>query len=180
MNFLRNVYHRLRSIQLERLIHNGLIIGERLNLQPGAVIDSHHCWLISIGDDVTIAPRAIILAHDASTKYHLGYTKIAPVHIGNRVFIGANSVILPGVTIGDDVIIGSGTIVSRDVPANVVVAGNPARVVCSLADYLEKNRNLLGVSPVFTDEYTIHKGIRLEQKHLMLQRLEESGIGYIE
>ena len=71
------------------------------------IIDPGHCWLISVGDRVTLAPRVHILAHDASLKETLGYTKIGRVKIGNDVFIGANTTILPGVTIGDKVVIGA-------------------------------------------------------------------------
>ncbi|HXR66039.1 MAG TPA: sugar O-acetyltransferase [Ktedonobacteraceae bacterium] len=56
----------------------------------------------------------------------------APVTIGNRVWVGGRSVILPGVTIGDNAVIGAGSIVNKDVPANVVVAGNPARIIKTL------------------------------------------------
>lgn len=90
------------------------------------IIDPSHCWHIKIGDNVTLAPRVHILAHDTSTKHFLGYTRIGNVVIGNNVFIGADSVILPGVTIGDNVVVGANSTVSRDVPSNVVVAGSPA------------------------------------------------------
>ncbi len=68
----------------------------------------------------------------------LDYTKIAKVKIGNYVFIGENTVILPGVTIGDRVIIGSGSIVTKDIPDNSVAVGNPARVISDLDAYLNK------------------------------------------
>ena len=51
------------------------------------------------------------------------------VHIGNNVWIGANAVILPGVTIGDNTVIGAGSVVTKDIPANVVAVGNPCRVL---------------------------------------------------
>src|SRR3712207_8603225 len=57
------------------------------------------------------------LAHDASTKLHLGYTKIGEVHIGRRVFLGAGAVVLPDVRIGDEAIVGTGSVVRKDVPS---------------------------------------------------------------
>lgn len=60
------------------------------------IIDPGHCWLIELGDDVTLAPRVHSLAHDASTKRELGYTRIAKVKIGSNVFIGAGSIVLSG------------------------------------------------------------------------------------
>ena len=65
-------------------------------------IDTSNCDLITIGDDVILAPNVHIVAHDASLKNFLGVKKLGRVTIGSRVFIGANSVVLPGVEIGDD------------------------------------------------------------------------------
>ena len=53
-------------------------------------------------------------------------------------FLGANSIILPGVVVGDDVIIGSGSVVTKDIASNSVVAGNPARVVSTISEYIDK------------------------------------------
>jgi maltose O-acetyltransferase len=63
--------------------------------------------------------------------------KIGKVTIGDRTFIGANSVILPNVRIGDDVIIGAGSIVTHDIPDGVVAAGNPVRVIKATSDYVK-------------------------------------------
>lgn len=76
-------------------------VGDNPNFQDGIIFDPSHCWLITIGNNVTIAPRVYILCHDASTKLSLGYTKIGKVIIGNNVFIGANTTVLPSVTIGN-------------------------------------------------------------------------------
>lgn len=65
------------------LVERGLTVGKNFQPQPGCILDPSHCWLITIGDDVTLAPRVHILAHDASTKMFLGYTKIGLVTIGN-------------------------------------------------------------------------------------------------
>ena len=76
------------TIDLDKLKKDGLIFGKNFDTQYGVIIDPGHCWLIEIGDNVTLAPRVHILAHDASMKKFLGYTKIAPVKIGNNVFVG--------------------------------------------------------------------------------------------
>ncbi len=80
---------------------------------------------IHVGAESYIAFEAAILAHDMTRGLYL-HTRI-----GRRCFIGARSMILPGVTIGDGSIIGSGSVVTRDVPPRSVVAGNPARVIRS-------------------------------------------------
>jgi acetyltransferase-like isoleucine patch superfamily enzyme len=101
--------------------------------------------LVEIGEYFISAPGSIILAHDASTIIHCGKSRVEKTVIGKRVFLGANAVILPGVTIGDDVIIGAGAVVTKDIPSNMVAVGNPARVVTTVEDYIKKceERNVL-------------------------------------
>ena len=91
----------------------GLKVGSNFNMLGGCIIDHSHCWLIRIGDNVTFAPRVHVLAHDASTKRVLGYTRIALTSIGNDVFVGASSTIMPGVTVGDGAVVGAGSVVTR-------------------------------------------------------------------
>jgi len=85
--------------------------------------DHAHPRGIHIGPDSYVAFGAVIFSHDMTRNLRLD------TRIGARCFIGANSIILPGVTIGDGVIVGAGSVVTKDVPPNVVVAGNPARVL---------------------------------------------------
>ena len=169
----------LRKMLLARLKKRGLVIGNRVNLQQGVVLDPSHCWHIQIGDDVIMAPNVHILAHDASTKNHIGLTKIGNVIVGNSVFIGANSVVLPGVTIGENTVIGACSLVSKDIPANVVATGNPIRVVSHLSEFvvqhLENHRTL----PVFDATYTIGSGPTPEKKREMVGKLQGGKVGYV-
>ncbi len=126
-----------------------------------------------------MAPRVHILCHDASTKQFLGYTKIGRVTIGNNVFIGSESVVLPGVTVGDNVVIGANSTVTHDIPAGSVAAGSPARVICTLEDYLEKERLRMAQAPCYGEDYTLRQNVtmekRMEQKNALAGR-----IGYID
>lgn len=140
---------------LDKLISRGLKVGTNLTRMSGVIIDPSHCWHIEIGDDVILAPRVHILAHDASTKPFLNYTRVANVKIGNKVFIGASSIVLPGVTIGDNVIIGAGSIVSKNIPSNSLAVGSPAKIICSLEEYLEKERNKMNEFNTFNSSYTL-------------------------
>ncbi len=103
---------------------------------------------IYVGDNVMIGPNVTISAgthpvhpelRRKQAQYNLSIT------IGSNVWIGANSVILPGVRIGDNTVIGAGSVVTRDIPANVVAVGSPCRVLREIGekDYRFYNRNRL-------------------------------------
>ena len=82
---------------------------------------------------------------------HMGGAKVArviepnfdcfgKVKIGSNVYIGTNSLIMPGVTVGDNVLIAAGSVVTNSVPSNVVIGGNPAHIICTFDDYYQKNK----------------------------------------
>jgi acetyltransferase-like isoleucine patch superfamily enzyme len=101
----------------------GMDISPKARISFGAKLDKTFSKGIHIDDDSYVASGAIVFSHDysRSLKTH--------TYIGKRCFVGANAIIMPGVKIGDEVIIGSGAIVTRDVPSNSIVAGNPARII---------------------------------------------------
>lgn len=87
---------------------------------------------ITIGDDVQIGPNVQLLTptHPVEAEPRRQKWEAAePVVIGDNVWIGGGAIVLPGVTIGDNTVVGAGAVVSRDLPADVVAVGNPARVV---------------------------------------------------
>jgi maltose O-acetyltransferase len=162
-----------------KLRARGTRLGRDVYLAPTATIDPDFCWLVAIGDETTIAPGVRILAHDASTKRRLGYSRVARVEIGSRVFIGADSILLPGVTVGDDAIIGAGSVVRNDVPEGAMVAGNPALVVGRTDDYVSNHRLRLADSQLFDrDRFTVGGGVTDDAKEEMWERLEEEP-GYV-
>lgn len=90
------------------------------------------CARITIGDDVMFAPGVHLYAatHPLNAVERIkGPELAAPITIGDRCWIGGRTIVLPGVTIGENTTIGAGSVVTRDVPANVVAAGNPCRVL---------------------------------------------------
>ena len=180
MNVLKEMIYRLRGeYTTEKLISMGMKVGKNFGRLNGVILDPSHCWLIEIGDDVTLAPRVHILCHDASTKAFMNYTKVGNVIIGNRVFIGAESVVLPGVTIGDDVVIGANSTVTHNIPSNSVAVGSPARVICTLEEYIQKEKERMRSAPVYDDSYTLRKDISMELR--LKQKEELNGkIGYID
>lgn len=156
MIFLKKILNRLRGVQsIEKLKKRGLRIGNNVTIMGEVIIDPSHCWHIEIGNDVILAPRVHILAHDASTKIFLNHTRVSNVKIGNRIFIGAGTIILPGVSIGDNVIIGAGSIVKNNIPENSVAVGNPAKVICTLDEYIDKQRRKMTNDNTFDSFFTL-------------------------
>lgn len=158
----------------------GVKIGNNCKIMNEVIIDYSHYWLITIGNDVTLAPRVHILAHDASTKNNLNYTKIGIVEIGDNVFIGAGSIVLPGVRIGKNSVIGAGSIVTKDIPDNSVAVGNPARVVVATDLYLKRQRFLMNEKNCFDESFTLRGKITEEKKKQMIKILEKHKIGFVD
>ncbi len=105
-----------------------IFIGEGCYFNQGTTfIDD---WKIEIGDHTLFGPNVTVCTtgHPVSPKHRRDGMYSFPIRIGSNVWIGANAVILPGVTIGDDSVIGAGSIVTRDIPAGVVAFGAPCRV----------------------------------------------------
>lgn len=180
MNIYRKLINKLRGqMDVDTLVTKGLTIGNDVFINFECIIDESFCWLIEIGDRVTLAPRVHVLAHDASTKREIGFTKVGGVKIGNDVFVGAGTIILPGVNIGDKVIIGAGSVVSKDIPKNSIAVGTPARVIGSYEEYMERNRKLLGSCRVFDESYTENGKIDVIKKAEMREALKRGNKGFI-
>jgi acetyltransferase-like isoleucine patch superfamily enzyme len=101
-------------------------IGDRVFVNCGTVLLS--VLEVTLGDDVALANEVYVMdsnSHGVEGRPHVE----APVRIGDGTWVGARAMILPGVTIGKRVVVAAGSVVTRDVPDDVLVAGNPARVV---------------------------------------------------
>lgn len=165
----------------ERLVSLGLDLGDRTFISRTAYIDPGFPWLITIGDEATLAPGVIILAHDASMQRHVCRTLIAPVVIGKRVFIGAGAIVLAGSRIGDDSIIGAGAVVSSDIPAGSVVIGNPAQIIGDVETTLERHRDAASSTPSWPHRgWTLLDGITDERKLAQRETLVHGTVGYLE
>lgn len=140
--------HYSSEAYIQYLRNSGVHIGEKTIVYAPrhTSIDIQKPHLISIGSYCKITTGVIILAHDYSISVarrvfgeFIGGT--APTKIGDNCFLGMNSIILPGTTIGNNCIVGAGSVVGGKYPDNVVIAGNPARVVCTLDEYYQKRKN---------------------------------------
>ncbi|MDY0405119.1 acyltransferase [Virgibacillus sp. 179-BFC.A HS] len=100
-------------------------IGKQTAFALKAVPDVMFPEKISVGDQSIIGYNTTLLAHE----YLIGEYRLGEIHIGNQVMIGANTTVLPGVTIGDNAVVSAGTLVHRDVPAGAFAGGNPMRII---------------------------------------------------
>ncbi|WP_407282007.1 acyltransferase [Methanolobus sp. WCC1] len=182
---IKSFYKMLKlSIYLLRKKYNDVKLKKKLMLEknvfvgPNVTIDTEYPWLVSIGKNSYLTRGVIILSHDASTKFHLDYSKVGKVIIGENTFVGVNSVILPNVSIGDNVVIGAGSVVTHDIPDDCVAAGNPAKVIGSTTSMIAKHRENMNTFPIYKEVWTLNTGITNEMKDIMKDDLTNS-FGYI-
>lgn len=132
-----SIYYTPES-NVSHMIQGGAIVGEDCHIYGQCRVDIPA--LLKIGSNVTISQNVRFLMHDASTKRDIGYSKVGKIVIGDNCFVGIDSTIMPGTVIGDNVIVGTSTVVRGKIPSNSVVVGNPGVVVCTKNDYIEKQR----------------------------------------
>ena len=120
-NFIRLVAIFIRHFILTKIY--GMDISSTTRISFGAKLDKTNPKGIHIGEESFVASGAIILSHDFCRNIH------TDTYIGARCFIGVNSIIMCGVRIGDNCVIGAGAIVTKDVPPNCMLAGNPAKII---------------------------------------------------
>jgi len=169
--------NKKREQYLEGLKKKGFKLGENVSIVDNFFFDPSHCYLISIGNNCTICPNVRLIAHDASIKKILGYTKIGKIDIRENCFIGDSAVILPGVTIGPNSIVGAGSVVTKDIPPDTVAAGNPAKILFPVEQYIAKITALNRGKRVFSNDYHIDN-LNEEKRRELIAAVEKS-IGFI-
>lgn len=140
--YFLELYYRSTKSGVDYARHKGVSVGKDCRIYTTSF--GSEPWLISIGNKVTITSGVVLLTHDGSTwlmrdekgRRYL-YKRIV---IGNNVFIGVNSILMPGVKVEDNVIIAAGSVVTKSIPTGVIVAGNPARII---GDYETYKQNVL-------------------------------------
>ncbi|MBQ7850557.1 MAG: acyltransferase [Clostridia bacterium] len=163
---LRMLINRLRVLRdpIGFWRAQGVRIGEGCDINPTAAFGSEP-WLITLGDHVRVTQDVEFVTHDGGVWVlrHMDdeladADSFGPITVGSNVHIGMHAIIMPGVHIGSNCVIGAGAIVTKDVPDNSVAAGVPARVIRSIGEYTEKLRPTL--------DHTKHMSIEEKRSYL--------------
>lgn len=165
IKFLWQIYRRLFWPLEKQALHVGVKMG-KANFIASRFWSSEP-YLITVGSHCQITAGVKLYTHGGAGAVRRWYPKFdtfGKVVIGDFVYIGNDAKIMPGVTVGDNVLIAAGSIVTKSIPSNVVVAGNPARYICSIEDYIGRNKKY----------NTDPKGLSAEEKKRLLLSLEES------
>lgn len=132
VDLLREVLAAIRGYpSLAVLKRAGLRAGTGVRIGNHTYIDKAFAWAITVEDDVTISWGVSIAAHDAAGRRIAGYTRVEPVRIGRGSYLGTGVIVLPGANIGQNCVIGSGSVVRGVIPDGSVAAGVPCRVLRS-------------------------------------------------
>ena len=139
--YVRRFYDADRAFK-KLLIKQGAKVGENVQIVDRFKFQ-YEPWyanLLEIADGVVLSAGVRLVSHDSSYSNVIGDlpVKYGNISIGKNTYVGVNTVILCGVTIGENCIIGAGSIVNKDIPSNSVAAGNPVRVISTIADGLNK------------------------------------------
>ena len=160
----------------EKLRTMGMHIGQGVNLPASTWIDTSSCFAISIGDWCGFGEQCLILAHDAQMDEFLDAGLVAKVTIYESCHFGSRTVILPGVEVGPRTIVGANSVVAKSLPPETVCAGIPAKVICSLDEYLARHQASLAVGPRFPwSEYNIND-MTPERRQELLTALERGAV----
>lgn len=161
---LKSLYQQTFWSLEKQARHAGVHLGD------GNFIASHFWgtepYLIKIGSNCGITKGVKMFTHGGARvarKKRPQFDIFGKVNIGDYVYIGTNSLIMPGVTIGDNVLVAAGSVVTKSVPSNVVVGGNPAKYICSVDEYVSRN----------IQYNTNSKGMSGDEKKKLLLSLDE-------
>lgn len=168
---LKNLYKRIRIWQARRA---GLVLGEGCRFARFPSFGTEP-YLITLGNHVAIASDVVFITHDGGTfafRHQERYRKVIKygrINILDNCVIGERAILLPGVTIGPNSVVAAGAVVSRNVPPNVLAAGNPAKPVMTMLQYAEWS---LASTPDY-DEAAYHRD---KKTFLMNMRMRGSSM----
>ena len=164
MGFISDLYWRLFKSPESYARHLGVEIGKNCLIATRRW--SSEPYLIVIGNNVQITENVWFYTHGGGNIIRdqiPDFDCFGKIIIEDWAYIGSGSIILPGVTVGKGALVAAGSVVTKSVPRYTVVAGNPARAICTISDYISRN-----------EEYNVHTyGLSFEEKKKTLLSLSE-------
>ena len=169
LSFFCSYYIRCRADKVRYLRTLGVRIGRNCSIYTSVPNFGTEPWLIEIGNDVTLGQGVLFITHDGTSRlfrYHSpGMSpfgnRFGTIVIRDNCFVGDNTILLPGVEIGPDSGVGAGSVVTKPVPPRTIVAGNPARPLKTLDEYIE-NYRLRMVPLEATDREALRKELTVK------------------
>lgn len=156
------IYWKFFASPIKYARHIGVTIGE--NNFIGKDHWSSEPYLITVGNNCQLTDCKIFThgGGNCVRSIHPDFDLFGRVTIGDWVYIGTHSLIMPGVTIGNNVLVAAGSVVTKSIPADMVVGGNPAKIICTVKEYYERNKH-----------WDLHtKGLAASDKKKVLQSLQ--------
>jgi serine acetyltransferase len=159
----------------------GMKIGKSVKINRTAIFDQRFGKHITLCDGARIGYNALLLCHDSSASARTGLIWVAPITVGERAYIGANAVIMPGVKVGKDAIVAAGAVVTKDVEPGDIVAGIPAKPIGRTEEFdrkqLEdvKSKKSFDSKVVYSESKRTRDSVISEQ----LQAVEKDGGYYV-
>lgn len=147
-------------------ISQGAKMGDNVRIMRGVSFGSEP-YLIELGSNITISNNVELITHDGGTwafrdmPEYSDVIKYGRIKIGDHTFIGAHSIIMPGVSIGKRCVIGAGSVVTKDIPDGSVACGSPAKVIKTTIEYAEQSK--AKTKPYDRGEYLKNKRAFLEK-----------------
>jgi acetyltransferase-like isoleucine patch superfamily enzyme len=167
--FSLTYYIRCRADKVEYLRFLGVRIGQGCSIYTAPPNFGTEPWLIEIGDDVTLGQGVQLITHDGASRLFRDRlpgmcpfgNRFGTIVIHDNCFIGNNAILLPGVEVGPDSVVGAGSVVTKTVPPRTIAAGNPARLIKTLDEYIEGYCQRM-ISLGATDRSTLRRELTMQ------------------